>query len=56
MQIVSQVEVVHVRPEEIVIMQSDVIRTDELEYIPDKAKFFLILNGDFKVSTLKYNQ
>mmetsp|Transcript_22438 Transcript_22438/g.27635 ORF Transcript_22438/g.27635 Transcript_22438/m.27635 type:complete len:471 (+) Transcript_22438:1479-2891(+) len=54
--VVSQVKVMHVRPEEIIVMQSDIIKDEQGEYIDDKAKFYLILNGDFKVSTLKFNK
>ena len=54
--IVQNIEVVHVMPEEIVIKQGDPIKTYDHEYIDEKAKFYLILNGDFKVSTLKFGK
>lgn len=49
----------HVQPEEIVIMQSDSIFNDDEEFptfIEDKAKFYIILNGNFKVSSLRFNK
>ncbi len=47
----------HVQPEEVIIMQSEQIidmQTDE--FITDKAFFYIILNGDFKVSGLNFNK
>ena len=53
--IVNQIEVVHVVPEQIVIKQGEEVKREDGEY-KDEAKFYLILNGDFKVSTLKFGK
>lgn len=53
--IVDAIEVVHVVPEQIVIKQGDEVKLENGEY-KDEAKFYLILNGDFKVSTLKFGK
>jgi len=37
-------------------MYSDAIMDDEGKYDKHRAKFYLILNGDFKVSTPKFNK
>lgn len=40
-------------------MQSDSIFNDDEEFptfIEDKAKFYIILNGNFKVSSLRFNK
>ena len=44
----------HVQPEEVVIMQSDTIFNDNGDFNESKAYFYIILNGDFKVSSLKF--
>ena len=52
-------KVQHVQPEEIVVMQSDSIYNEDVEppeFIEDKAKFYIILNGNFKVSSLRFNK
>ena len=55
---IFSLKVQHVEPEEIVIRQSDAIMNDDvepIEYDPEKAKFYIILNGNFKVSNLRFN-
>ena len=47
---VYSLKVKHVEPEEIVIKQADNIFNEEVEpivYYPDKAQFYIILNGNF---------
>ena len=47
------------QPEQIVIQQADHIFNEEvepIEYYPDKAQFYIILNGFFKVNSLKFNK
>ena len=56
---VYSLKVQHVEPEEIVIKQADNIFNEEVEpiqYYPDKAQFYIILNGNFKVVSLKFNE
>lgn len=50
--------VMHIRPEEIVIMQAEQILSedDDEHWFEDKAKFYIILNGTFKVSSLRFNK
>lgn len=43
------------RPEQLIVIQSDAIKEDD-EYIPDVAKFYLVLNGEFQVKCLKFNK
>ena len=45
-----------VQPEEIIIMQSEQIMDLDGEYDPEKAFFYIILNGTFKVSSLRFNK
>lgn len=57
--ICDELEVIHVQPEEIVIMQNDPILNQNEDYIDwyeDKAKFYVILNGHFNVSSLRFNK
>ena len=45
------------QPEELVVQQSEKIMDDHtLVYIEDKAYFYIILNGSFKVSSLRFNK
>ena len=44
------------QPEEVVIMQSDTIQDHKGQWDESKAFFYIILNGDFKVSGLKFNK
>ena len=56
--IIYSLKVQHVEPEEIVIRQSDSIMNDDVEpveYDTERAKFYIILNGNFKVSNLRFN-
>jgi len=46
----------HLKPEQVVVMQSDTIREDSGQYDPEKAFFYIILNGDFKVKSLRFIQ
>ena len=49
--------VMHIRPEEIVIMQAEQIQSeDDDTWFEDRAKFYIILNGTFKVSSLRFNK
>ena len=50
--------IMHVKPEEKVINESDTIlnEEDDNEYYEDKAKFYIILNGNFKVSSQRFNK
>ena len=55
-QMVYNLKVQHAQPEEVVIMQSDSITDADGNYDPEKAYFYIILNGDFKVSSLRFNK
>ena len=47
----------HVRPQEIIILQSDpILDPDGNVEDEDKAKFYIILNGQCKVKSLKFNK
>ena len=50
--------VMHVKPEEKVINESESIlnEDDDREWYEDKAKFYIILNGNFKVSSQRFNK
>ena len=51
--------VMHIRPEEIVIMKAEQILNednDETQWFEEKAKFYIILNGTYKVSSLRFNK
>ena len=55
---IFSLKVQHVEPEQIVIRQSDTIMNDDvepIEYDAEKAQFYIILNGNFKVSNLRFN-
>ena len=52
----EKIEVQHKEPEEVVIMQSDEILDRETgEYDMDKAYFYIILTGTFKVSGPRFS-
>lgn len=44
-----------VKPEEIIIMQNESITDQNGDYDEEKAFFYIILNGNFKVSSLRFN-
>ena len=54
--LVHNLTIRHVQPEEIIIMQSETIIDPDGIFDEEKAFFYIILNGSFKVATLKFNQ
>ena len=50
-----ELQVQHVKPQEIIITQSEAIRDADGEY-HENAYFYIIINGDFKVKNLKFIQ
>ena len=53
--LIYNLEIQHVSPEQQIIMQSDEIR-DEWGDFTDRALFYIILSGNFKVSSLRFNK
>ena len=51
----SDLQVQHVKPQEIIVTQSEAIRNADGEY-HEHAFFYIIINGDFKVKNLKFIQ
>lgn len=55
--ITFNLEVQHVSPEEIIIFQSEeIIDYKTNQFIDSKAFFYIILNGSFKVSNIRFNK
>jgi len=55
--ITYNLEVQHVSPEEIIIFQSEeIIDYKTNQFIDSKAFFYIILNGSFKVSNIRFNK
>ena len=54
--IIYKIKVTHVEPEEVVILQGDPITDQDGEYDEEKANFYIILNGQFKVKNLKFKR
>lgn len=53
--IIFALTIKQVQPEEIIIMQSEPIQDLDGNWDPEKAFFYIILNGNFKVSSLRFN-
>ena len=54
--LVHDLTIRNVMPEEVIIMQSHAIMDMYGNFDEEKAFFYIILNGSFKVSTLKFNK